>query len=96
MARKLAFLLPVGLFAVLLVAFAMGLNRDPQLLPSALINRPAPDFSLPGLFTTRHRGYPERISTAGSRSSTFSLRGVPRAGKSSQRWRGWRTVTALR
>jgi cytochrome c biogenesis protein CcmG/thiol:disulfide interchange protein DsbE len=50
MARKLAFLVPVALFAVLLVAFAMGLNRDPQLLPSALINRPAPDFALPGLY----------------------------------------------
>ncbi len=50
MARKLAFLIPVALFAVLLIAFAMGLNRDPQLLPSALINRPAPDFALPGLY----------------------------------------------
>ena len=49
MARKLAFLLPAALFAVLLVAFAMGLSRDPQLLPSALIDRPAPDFALPGL-----------------------------------------------
>ncbi|HTV45648.1 MAG TPA: DsbE family thiol:disulfide interchange protein [Stellaceae bacterium] len=50
MARKLLFLLPAGLFAVLLVAFTMGLDRDPRLLPSALINRPAPDFSLPGLY----------------------------------------------
>jgi len=48
-ARKLLFLLPAALFAVLLVAFAMGLNHDPSLLPSALINRPAPDFNLPGL-----------------------------------------------
>jgi cytochrome c biogenesis protein CcmG, thiol:disulfide interchange protein DsbE len=50
MARRLAFLVPVALFAMLLIAFAMGLNRDPQLLPSALINRPAPDFTLPGLY----------------------------------------------
>jgi cytochrome c biogenesis protein CcmG/thiol:disulfide interchange protein DsbE len=28
----------------------MGLNHDPSLLPSALINRPAPDFNLPGLY----------------------------------------------
>ncbi len=54
MARKLAFLLPAALFAVLLVAFAMGLNHDPQLLPSALINRPAPDFALPGLYDPAH------------------------------------------
>ncbi len=49
MARRLVFLLPAGLFAVLVIAFAMGLDRDPSLLPSALINRPAPDFALPGL-----------------------------------------------
>lgn len=50
MARKLIFLLPVALFAVLVVAFAVGLRHDPHLLPSALINRPAPDFALPGLY----------------------------------------------
>jgi cytochrome c biogenesis protein CcmG, thiol:disulfide interchange protein DsbE len=54
MVRKLAFLLPAALFAVLLIAFAMGLNRDPQLLPSALIDRPAPDFALPGLLDPAH------------------------------------------
>src|SRR5438132_2695437 len=49
MARKLLFLLPVALFAVLVIAFAVGLRHDPHLLPSALIDRPAPDFALPGL-----------------------------------------------
>jgi cytochrome c biogenesis protein CcmG, thiol:disulfide interchange protein DsbE len=49
MVRKLFFLLPAALFAVLLVAFAMGLGHDPRLLPSAMIDRPAPDFTLPGL-----------------------------------------------
>jgi cytochrome c biogenesis protein CcmG/thiol:disulfide interchange protein DsbE len=50
MARKLLFLLPVALFAVLVIAFAVGLKHDPHLLPSALIDRPAPDFALPGLY----------------------------------------------
>lgn len=50
MRRKLLFMIPVGLFAVLLAAFAIGLKHDPHLLPSALIDRPAPDFSLPGLY----------------------------------------------
>jgi cytochrome c biogenesis protein CcmG/thiol:disulfide interchange protein DsbE len=50
MGRKLLFLLPVVLFAVLLGAFAIGLRQDPHLLPSALIDRPAPDFALPGLY----------------------------------------------
>jgi cytochrome c biogenesis protein CcmG, thiol:disulfide interchange protein DsbE len=50
MTRKLVFLLPAALFAALLVAFAIGLKHDPHLLPSALIDRPAPDFALPGLY----------------------------------------------
>jgi len=50
MSRKLAFLIPAALFAVLLAMFAIGLRHDPHLLPSALIDRPAPDFSLPGLY----------------------------------------------
>jgi cytochrome c biogenesis protein CcmG/thiol:disulfide interchange protein DsbE len=48
--RSLAFLVPAGLFAVLLVVFAIGLGHDPHLVPSALIDRPAPDFALPGLY----------------------------------------------
>jgi cytochrome c biogenesis protein CcmG/thiol:disulfide interchange protein DsbE len=50
MARKLIFLLPAALFAVLLAAFALGLGHDPHLLPSALLDRPAPEFALPGLY----------------------------------------------
>jgi len=50
MGRKVFFLVPAALFAVLLVAFAIGLKHDPHLLPSALIDRPVPHFSLPGLY----------------------------------------------
>jgi cytochrome c biogenesis protein CcmG/thiol:disulfide interchange protein DsbE len=37
------------LFGVLVVFLAIGLGRDPHLVPSALINKPAPDFALPEL-----------------------------------------------
>jgi cytochrome c biogenesis protein CcmG, thiol:disulfide interchange protein DsbE len=50
MTRRLPFLLPAALFAVLIVVFSIGLTHDPHLLPSALIDRPAPDFALPGLY----------------------------------------------
>src|ERR1700745_4168295 len=50
MIRKVAFVLPAALFAALLVVFAIGLTHDPHLLPSALIDRPAPDLALPGLY----------------------------------------------
>jgi cytochrome c biogenesis protein CcmG/thiol:disulfide interchange protein DsbE len=50
MTRRLAFLLPVALFGALLVVFSIGLTHDPHLVPSALIDRPAPGFALPGLY----------------------------------------------
>src|SRR5437016_4751221 len=50
MTRRLVFLLPAGLFTALVVVFSIGLTHDPHLLPSAMINRPVPDFALPGLY----------------------------------------------
>lgn len=47
----LRFLIPLGLFLVLVVFLAIGLTRgdDRDKLPSALINKPAPTFRLPQL-----------------------------------------------
>lgn len=47
--RRLIFLLPLVLFAALVAWFAVGLTKDPSKLPSALIDRPAPEFALPAL-----------------------------------------------
>lgn len=41
------FLLPVLLFAVLAGALFWGLSRNPQELPSALLDKPVPEFALP-------------------------------------------------
>ena len=48
--RRLPYLLPVALFIAIAVYFLIALNpnRDPQALPSALINKPAPPFALVG------------------------------------------------
>jgi cytochrome c biogenesis protein CcmG, thiol:disulfide interchange protein DsbE len=43
------FLIPLALFFVLIVFLALGLNRDPREIPSPLIGKPAPDFSVPVL-----------------------------------------------
>lgn len=43
------FLIPLGLFIVLVAFLAMGLSRDPHEVPSPLINRAAPAFQLPQL-----------------------------------------------
>ena len=48
--RRLAVLLPAARVAGLVIVFSIGLTHDPHLLPSALIDRPAPDFALPGLY----------------------------------------------
>jgi cytochrome c biogenesis protein CcmG, thiol:disulfide interchange protein DsbE len=47
--RRLLFLLPLALFAVLAGYFLVGLRSDPSILPSALIDKPAPAFDLPAL-----------------------------------------------
>jgi cytochrome c biogenesis protein CcmG/thiol:disulfide interchange protein DsbE len=49
--KRLLFALPVLLFAGIVGYFAIGLTRDPSTLPSALIDKPAPAFDLPGLGT---------------------------------------------
>ncbi|MBA4285784.1 MAG: DsbE family thiol:disulfide interchange protein [Xanthomonadaceae bacterium] len=41
--------IPLLVLAVLLGFFAVGLNRDPRLLPSPLIGKTAPSFELPVL-----------------------------------------------
>jgi cytochrome c biogenesis protein CcmG/thiol:disulfide interchange protein DsbE len=43
------YLVPLALFIALIGYFIVGLQRDPRNLPSALIDRPAPEFSLPPL-----------------------------------------------
>ncbi len=43
---KVKHLLPLGIFIVLVVFLAIGLTLDPRKLPSTLIDKPAPDFTL--------------------------------------------------
>ncbi|RZL92228.1 MAG: DsbE family thiol:disulfide interchange protein [Variovorax sp.] len=41
------FKLPFAIFIVLAIVLAFGLTRDPKVLPSALIDKPAPAIDLP-------------------------------------------------
>lgn len=43
---RLLFLVPAVAFVELVLAFGVGLNRDPSRVPSALIGKPVPEFSL--------------------------------------------------
>jgi cytochrome c biogenesis protein CcmG/thiol:disulfide interchange protein DsbE len=40
------FLIPLALFVVLAVFLGIGLNRDPHQVPSPLVGKPAPNFTL--------------------------------------------------
>jgi cytochrome c biogenesis protein CcmG/thiol:disulfide interchange protein DsbE len=42
-------LIPIAVFAILALMFWRGLSGDPSALPSALIGKPAPEFSLPAI-----------------------------------------------
>jgi cytochrome c biogenesis protein CcmG/thiol:disulfide interchange protein DsbE len=43
------FLIPIGLFALLGLLLAYGLKLDPRKIPSPLVDKPLPAFSLPTL-----------------------------------------------
>lgn len=44
--RRVGFAVPLVLFGALAVYLALGLGRDPSVIPSVLINRPVPSFVL--------------------------------------------------
>ena len=43
---KAKFLVPLGLFVVLVMFLAVGLGLDPRDVPSPLVNKPAPAFKI--------------------------------------------------
>ncbi len=49
MDRRVLFVLPVVLLVGMAVLFAVGLRHDPSIVPSVLIDKPAPEFELPPL-----------------------------------------------
>lgn len=47
--RRLLYLLPVAVFAIIALFFLRGLTLNPREIPSVLINRPVPEMNLPPL-----------------------------------------------
>lgn len=47
--RRYAFFIPFVVLTVLAVYFAIGLQRDPGVLPSVLIDQKVPEFDLPAI-----------------------------------------------
>jgi len=64
------YLIPLIIFIVLVAFFAHGLQRDPSLVPSPLIDKPLPEFSLPLLQS------PESVMTSGDLGGEVTLLNV--------------------
>ncbi|MGH8119385.1 MAG: DsbE family thiol:disulfide interchange protein [Gammaproteobacteria bacterium] len=62
------YLLPLAVFLVLVVLFRIGLEHDPRLVPSPLIDKPAPLYILPDL-----RDASANINSADLRGQVFLL-----------------------
>ena len=58
--RRLLYLLPVLVFVGVGIGLAVGLTRDPSVLPSALLDQPVPAFDLPPLDGRTSRGLSSR------------------------------------
>jgi cytochrome c biogenesis protein CcmG/thiol:disulfide interchange protein DsbE len=57
--RRWIFAVPIAVFVLIALGFTLGLGINPQILPSALIDEPAPQFDLPPL-----PGHQQGFSTA--------------------------------
>ena len=55
MARILQAIWPLLAFLVLVAVFAFGLTRDPNILPSEMIDRPVPEFELSELYDSERK-----------------------------------------
>lgn len=70
--KRLLFLLPVALFAVVIGAFMLGLRHDPSHITSVLIDKPLPKFVLPsvrnnqGLTSADFKGEPMLLNVFAS------------------------------
>ena len=80
---SLRYLLPAGFFLALSVFLLLGLNRNPNEIPSPLIGKAAPEFALPRLADAQASNRPGMVSRLARRSPFrprlwFLLRFLPR------------------
>ncbi|MSO76665.1 MAG: DsbE family thiol:disulfide interchange protein [Alphaproteobacteria bacterium] len=71
--RRLLYFLPLVLFAGIAVYFYLGLHRDPRAVPSALIDKPVPDFALAPLAGRANGRETAGLATADLRRGEVTL-----------------------
>ncbi|MFQ5764510.1 MAG: DsbE family thiol:disulfide interchange protein [Rhodospirillales bacterium] len=62
--RRLLYILPLSVFLLMTAYFALGLTKDPKIIPSALIDKPVPVFSLPPIAAGPGGTYRKGFSSA--------------------------------
>ncbi|HID45227.1 MAG TPA: DsbE family thiol:disulfide interchange protein [Chromatiaceae bacterium] len=62
------YLLPLGIFIVIVGFLFVGLGMDPKIVPSPFIGKPAPEFNLPKLYKPD-----ERVATADMKGQVWLL-----------------------
>jgi cytochrome c biogenesis protein CcmG/thiol:disulfide interchange protein DsbE len=55
--KRLVYLVPLAVFLIMAAYFAVGLTRDPRVIPSALIDKPVPEFDLPPITGGKGKGF---------------------------------------
>ena len=65
MSNRMVYLVPLSVFLVMAVYFAVGLTKDSTVLPSALIDKPVPEFSLPPIEGGPGKGFSSADLRAG-------------------------------
>ncbi len=76
MPRRTIYLVPLSVFLVMAFYFAVGLTKDPKIIPSALIDQPVPEFTLPPIGDGQdgpRGGYGKGFSTADFKGNGVSV-----------------------
>ena len=73
MSKRAIYLVPLSVFLVMAVYFAIGLTKDPKIIPSALIDKLIPEFSLPPIDNGTPQGYGKGFSSADFKAGGISV-----------------------
>tara|TARA_B100000029_G_scaffold169325_1_gene165529 strand:- start:2613 stop:3146 length:534 start_codon:yes stop_codon:yes gene_type:complete len=65
---RLTHVLPLALFVVVAIALGIGLTLNPRVIPSALIDKPVPEFALPPV-----DGGPDGLTAADLRTGDVAI-----------------------
>ena len=60
--RRWTYLVPVAVFGIVAIAFAIGLTLNPSVVPTVLVGKPVPEFELAQVKGRRRRGLSDQAA----------------------------------